>query len=241
MKVIKKPLCIIPAKGISKRVERKNIKLLAGKPLLSYTIEAALKSEVFSKICISSEDDKILAIAKKHDKNGEILALKRPMDLSSDDAQVKHVCKYILESFLKEGLKYSSFGVLLPTSPLRNEIDIKKAYNIFEKEDVECVMSVVSYSYPPQRAVWIKNKYIEPYFGLKYMKPTQKLDTLYRHDGGVIFCKTNSFLKNKGFYTNKILPYFIPKERAIDIDSSLEIKWAEFLLSQNIADVLHSL
>jgi len=235
MKIIKNPLCIIPARGGSKRLKRKNIKLLAGKPLLLYSIDSAIKSEIFNKICVSSEDDEILEIARKYKKNDKVLALKRPVELSADYIQVKSVCKYILEYFLNKGMKYITFGLLIPTSPLRNEEDIKEAYKIFKERNAECVMSVVPFYHPPQRAVWIKNKYIEPYFGLKYMKQTQKLDKLYRHDGSVIFCKSDLFLKKEGFYINKILPYFTPEERAVDIDSDLDLKWAEFLLSkQNI-------
>ncbi len=232
MRIIKDPLCIIPARGGSKRLERKNITILAGRPLLFYSIDSAVKSEIFDKICVSSEDNEILETARKYAKNNKILVLKRPAELSADNIQVKHVCKYLLEYFFNKGIKYTSFGVILPTSPLRNQGDIKEAYKIFKGKNAECVMSIVPFSHPPQRAVWVKNRYVEPYFGLKHMKQTQELDKLYRHDGAIIFCKSDSFLKNDGFYTNKILPYFIPKERTVDIDSPLDLKWAEFLLSK---------
>ena len=229
MELIKKPLCIIPAKGTSKRFKRKNIAFLAGKPLLSYSIETALNSGIFDKVCVSSEDDEILNLAKGYDK---VLASKRPSELSIDDVEVRHVCKYILEYFLQKNIEYTSFCVLLPTSPLRNKNDIIGAYNIFEENNAECVMSLVEYSYPPQRAVCVKDGYVKPYYGLENMKPTQKLEKLYRHDGSVLFCKSDSFMKNDGFYQNKIIPYFVPDERAVDIDSPMDLKWAEFLLSK---------
>ena len=148
MTLIEKPLCIIPAKGTSKRFKKKNIATLSGKPLLSYSIESAIDSKIFDKICVSTEDEKILKISKKYD----VLSLKRPTKLSKDDVQVKDVCKYLLEYFIKKDIEYSSFCVLLPTSPLRSKIDIIKSYKIFKENDAECVMSVVEYSYPPQRA-----------------------------------------------------------------------------------------
>lgn len=229
MKSIKKPLCIIPAKGTSKRFKRKNIAILAGKKLLSYSIESALDSGIFEKVCVSSEDKEILDTAKEY--NG-VLALKRPDELSTEFVEVRHVCKYILESFSKEGNKYESFCILLPTSPLRNKKDIIDSYKIFKEKDAECLMSVVAFSHPPQRAVYVKDGYVQPYFGVENMKPAQKLEKLYRHDGSILFCKSESFFKTDGFYENKILPYFIPEERAVDIDGPLDLKWAEFLLSE---------
>jgi CMP-N-acetylneuraminic acid synthetase len=224
-----RPLCIIPARGGSKRLPRKNIALLAGKPLLAYAIEAALESDVFDEICVSSEDDEILEVARGC---GAHLALKRPPELATDTAQVKHVCAHLLEHFAAKGLAYGEFAVLLVTSPLRISQDIKAAYEIFKREDTNYVMSLVPYSYPPQRAFRVANGYAEPCFGLEYMKQTQLLETLYRHDGSIIFAKSEAFLKAKEFYGTKVVPYFIPKERSVDIDSPLDLAWAEFLLSR---------
>jgi len=224
-----RPLCIIPARSGSKRLPRKNIALLAGKPLLAYAIEAALESDVFDKICVSSEDDEILEVARRC---GAHLALKRPLELSTDTAQVKHVCAHLLENFAAKGLAYAEFAVLLATSPLRMSQDIKAAYEIFKREDANYVMSLVPYSHPPQRAVRLSNGYAKAYFGLQYMKQAQFIDTLYRHDGSIIFAKSEVFLKEKEFYGTKVVPYFIPVERSVDIDSALDLAWAEFLLSR---------
>jgi len=224
----KKPLCIIPARGGSKRFQRKNIALLAGKSLLVYAIETALESNLFDRICVSSDDEGVLEIARKY---GTTSALKRPAELATDNIQVKHVCRYILDYFKKnKGINYAEFGLLLPTNPLRDTNDIRKAYKIFKKKDADCIMSLVPYTHPPQRAVWVNGKYAKPYFGLKYMKQTQLLVTLYRHDGSIIFCKSDTFLKEGEFYSDRVIPYFIPIERSVDIDTPLDLKWAEFLL-----------
>ena len=226
-----KPLCIIPARGGSKRLSRKNIALLSGKPLLAYAIEAAVESDIFGVICVSSEDDKILQIAQDCGAN---IALKRPSELATDAVQVRHVCAFILEYFKEQQKMFNEFAVLLPTNPLRTSQDIKAAYKIFNQEDANYVMSLVPYSHPPQRAVWVpkKKEYVEPYFGIKYMKQTQLLDPLYRHDGSIIFAKSEVFLKHKEFYGTKVVPYFIPEERSVDIDSALDLAWAEFILTQ---------
>ncbi len=226
--MVDKPLCIIPARGGSKRFPRKNVTPLAGKPLLAYTVETALESDIFDQVCVSSEDDEILEVARTY---GATLALKRPPELATDTAQVRHVCAYLLEDFATRGQIYAEFAVLLVTSPFRTVQDIKAAYDIFKREDANYVMSLTPYSHPPQRAVWNPKGYIEPYFGLQHMKQTQLLDTLYRHDGAIILAKSETFLKEREFYGTKVVPYFIPVERSIDIDSPLDLAWAEFLLS----------
>jgi CMP-N-acetylneuraminic acid synthetase len=224
-----RPLCIIPARGGSKRLPRKNVALLAGKPLLAYAIEAALESDVFDQVCVSSEDDEILETARVH---GTHLPLKRPPELATDTAQVRHVCAYLLEWFASQGRPYSEFAVLLVTNPFRTAKDIRAAYEIFKREDANYLMSLVPYSHPPQRAVRVSNGYVEPHFGPQYMKQAQLLDPLYRHDGSIIFARSAVFLREKEFYGTKVVPYFIPVERSVDIDSSLDLAWAEFLLSR---------
>lgn len=225
-----KPLCIIPARGGSKRFPRKNVALLAGKPLLAYAIEVALESGVFDQICVSSEDDEILKVGRLY---GAQLALKRPDELATDTAQVKHVCAYLLEYFASRGEPYTEFAVVLATSPLRTAQDIKAAYEIFKCEDANYVMSLVPYLHPPQLAVWVPHGYVEPYFGFQYMKQAQLLDSLYRHDGAIFFAKSEAFLRDKEFYGTKVVPYFIPVGRSVDIDSPLDLLWAEFLLSRS--------
>lgn len=228
MSLKKRPLCIIPARGGSKRLPRKNIIQLAGKPLLAYTIEKALKSNVFDKVCVSSEDNEILNIAREY---GAHVPLKRPLELATDKAQVKHVCTYLLEYFATHDSEYTEFAVLLPTSPFRTESDIKDAYKLFKKEDANYLLSLVPYSNPPQRAVWITDGYVKPFYGIQYMKQTQLLENLYYHDGSIIFAKTEIFLREREFYGTKVVPYFITQERSVDIDSQLDLAWAEFLLS----------
>jgi len=224
-----KVLCIIPARGGSKRLPRKNLALLAGKPLLVYTIEEALKSQVFDLVCVSSEDEEILEVARK---SGCHLALKRPLELAGDSVQVKQVCKYLLEYFSVQGKGYTEFALLLATSALRKSEDIKAAYDIFKREDANYVMSIVPFSHPPQQAVWVTDGYVKPYFGLKYMKQAQLLEPLYIEDGSVTFARTEAFLREGDFYGSKVVPYYIPAERSVDIDSRLDLEWAEFLLTR---------
>lgn len=229
MSVRNRPLCLIPARGGSQRLPRKNIALLAGKPLLAYAIEVARESHVFDTICVSSEDEEILEVAHEY---GADHVLQRPAELATETVQVKQVCVYLLEHFAAQGRAYAEFAVLLPTNPLRAAYDIQAAYELFKREDANVCMSLVSYAHPPQRAVWVPHRYVEPYFGLRHMQPTQLLDQTFRHDGSILFAKSEAFLREQEFYGSKVVPYFMPAERSVDIDSAFDLAWAEFLLSR---------
>ena len=228
-----RPLCVIPARGGSTRLPRKNLVLLAGKPLLAYAIEAARESSVFDMVCVSSEDDEILDVARGY---GADQVLQRPAELATETVQVKQVCVYLLEHWAAQGRVYSEFAVLLPTNPFRTAQDIQAAYELFKREEANYCMSLVPYSYPPQRAVWVPHRYVEPYFGRRYMQPAQLLDKTFRHDGSIIFAKSEAFLREQEFYGTKVVPYFMSLERSVDIDSSFDLAWAEFLLSRSGAN-----
>lgn len=224
-----RPLCIIPARGGSKRLPRKNIAPLLGKPLLAYALDAALESGLFELVCVSSEDEEILDAARRY---GAQAALSRPQELAGDKAQVKQVCVQVLEYFRDQGSAFTEFGVLLTTNPLRTAGDLVKAYRVFRDSGANYVMSLVPYAHPPQRAVWAPDSYVEPYFGLQYMKQTQLLDPLYRHDGSIIFAKSAVFLQEKEFYGSRVAPFFINPDHSVDIDNAQDLAWAEFLLTR---------
>ena len=225
------PIGIIPSRGGSKRFPRKNIALLKNKPLLAYSIEAALESKIFSEVCVSSEDDEILEIASDC---GATLVLKRPAILSSDRTPLKAVCDYLIDSFEKQGISYREFGLLLPTNPLRTAQDIRAAYQTFKNSSANFCMSVVKYSHPPQRAVCVRSGYVEPFWGHEFMTQTQNLEPLFRHDGSIIFANTRIFMDKKEFYGEKVAPFIISEDRSVDIDSRLDLDWAAFLLSKSI-------
>src|SRR3989344_8348542 len=156
-----KPLCIIPARGGSKRFPRKNIALLRGKPLLTYVIEAAKQSGVFDAVCVSSDDDEILKIAKE---SGADLLLQRPPELAADTARVPHVCADIVKRCAKEGTQYEAFGVMLPTSPLCTAEDVRAAFAIFAEGNAHYVPSVAPYDEPPQSAMSVRGNELKSFF-----------------------------------------------------------------------------
>lgn len=223
------PVCIIPARAGSKRLPRKNIKPLAGKPLLAYAIESALESGVFGRVCVSSDDDEILDVAREYGAE----AITRPDYLATDRAQVKDVCAHLLEQFAEQGQAYREFGLLLVTNPLRTANDVREAYRTFRDKEGDYLMSLVPFSHPPQRAVHVSGEgLVEPFFGLEYMTQTQELETLYRHDGAIVFAKVERFLEERKLYGSSVIPYFMPEERSVDIDTESDLRRAEFLLRE---------
>src|SRR3989344_8957535 len=139
-----KSLCVIPARGSSKRFPRKNVALFSGKPMLAFTIEAAKESGLFERVCVSSEDEEILSIAAQFGAE----PLKRPMELATDTSTVCDVCVSLLAHDAPD-----VFAVLQPTNPLLLPQHIRDAFGIFESKSADVVMSVVPYHFPPQHAV----------------------------------------------------------------------------------------
>lgn len=224
-----RPLCIIPARRGSRRFPGKHLAKLAGKPLVLYAIEAAQASGVFAELCVSSDDEDVLDLARAARVPH---VLRRPPALAADDVPVKDVCAHLLREFAGRGVRYRSFGVLLATCPFRTAGDLQAAYALFLREDAGVCMSLAPYVRAPQRAVWMPEGRVQPYFGHRYMVRTQLLDPLYYHDGSIIFAKTEPFLAHPEFYGDTAVGYLVPADRAVDIDAPMDLAWAEFLMAR---------
>lgn len=223
-------LAIIPARGGSKRFPRKNLAFLAGKPLLAHAIAAAKESRVFTTVLVSSEDEEILEAARRW---GADQARRRPESLATDTASVKEVCLHTLKELEAEGDFYPVFGILLTTNPLRSGEDVRRAYETFLASGKDALMSLVPYAHPPQRAVHLDDEgRVRPYWGHQYMTQTQRLEPLYRHDGSIFLARTRAFYRQPELYADEVAAFFQPVERSVDIDSPLDLQWAQFLLDQ---------
>jgi CMP-N-acetylneuraminic acid synthetase len=221
-------VAIIPARGGSKRLPRKNVRLLAGKTLVQHAIDAARDSGLFRRICVTSEDPEVLGLASVAGVDAQV----RPAELATDSAQVKQVCHDLIQRLEGEGDSFASFCVLLPTNPLRTGDDLRAAHAAFASADADILMSLVPFSHPPQRAVWAPTGLLEPYFGQEYMRPAQQIETLYRHDGSFIFARCEVFLREPEFYGRRVMPYWVEADASVDIDSALDLEFAEFLLER---------
>ena len=227
----KRILAIIPARGGSKGIPRKNIKLLAGKPLIAYTIEAALKSRYLDRVIVSTEDKEIAAISKKY---GAEIA-KRPQKLAVDKAEKRDIVFHVLKYLKREECELNIIVILQPTSPLRTVDDIDKAIELFLRNKCESVVSVCESGQSPYWSLKIKRGYLMPVFGEKCFKMIrQDLSKTYLPNGAIFISNFQTLDKYKSFYTNKILPFIMPMERSIDIDEEFDFWLNEQILKKGL-------
>jgi len=220
-------LAIIPARGGSKRLPRKNVLDLCGKPFIAWSIEAGLNGKYIDKVVVTSDDDEILDIAKKF--GAEII--KRPDELASDTATTFDAIKHTIDNLEK----YDYIILLQPTSPLRNEKHINEAIELLENKNADAVVSVCEMDHCP---LWSNtlpqdgkmNNFLRDEV---LNKRSQDLDKYYRLNGSIYICKTEKLLKNKGFFLkDNIFAYKMDRKSSIDIDEEIDFKMAQILLEK---------
>ena len=221
-------LCMILARGGSKRIPRKNIRHLNGKPLVCYTFEAAIKSACFSEIIISTDDDEVADLARSYN----ITVDRRPAHLCDDATKAVEVIYEYLSRSPKKNTK--NIAMLLPTCPFRKAEDIVAAVDIFNKHDgVMPLMAVTQYEFPPQLAVAIHegNDTIEMCDSDAYVTSTrtQSIQPLYHPNGAIYLSNTDGFIECKTFFQPKMLSYLMPAERSFDIDYPYQMRIAEIM------------
>jgi len=226
--MIQKIVAIIPARGGSKGIPRKNIRLLAGKPLIAYSIEAALNSKYINRIIISTEDKEIADISRKY--GAEVI--ERPEGLAKDNSQTIDVVKHVLEN-LKKNESYTPdiIALLQPTSPLRTKEDIDNGIELFVNNKCGSVISVCEAIHP---VYWtfIIEKYLKPIFSWKCFlnKRRQDLPKTYILNGAVYITSFDNLYKYNSFFNRKIIPYIMQFKNSIDIDEKVDFEFVEFLL-----------
>lgn len=223
-------LAIIPARGGSKGLPGKNIRDLHGKPLIAYTIEAALKSKRITKILISTDDEEIAEVCRKYVD----IPFMRPIELAQDDSLIVDTYLYSVDKVNKlYGEKHDVLVALLPTCPLRSSEDIDNAIKIFEQKEADSVISFYEAPHPMQ---WYRT--IDEGGVLRAVVPEgdrlanrQEEEKTYLPNGAIYVFKVE-LLKQKKYYSDKTFPYLMPAERSIDIDSLHDFKMAEFLMEK---------
>ncbi len=227
-------IAIIPARKGSKRLLGKNMRMLAGKPMLAHTLAAALNSNVFDRIILTSDSEEALILGESMG----VESIKRPDDLSTDTATLFEVCLNLLKSIEQ---KASCFALLQVSSPLRNSDDIRSAHEAFVSSGAECLMSISEYEYPPQWALWINpiktipHGYLCPYFDDTIKELRQNLVETYKHDGHIIMAKTEAFLKASDWLDMETVPWFTPPERAVDVDTLEQFEYVEWQMLKGTA------
>ena len=223
-------VALIPARKGSKRLPDKNTLSLAGKPLIAWTIEAALKSEYINEVIVSTDSEHIRQVSIKHGATAPFL---RPKSLSGDMATTDDVLLHAIKT-LK--LTQSDVLVLLqPTSPLRNSLDIDNALEEFKFEQVKGVVSVCECEHSP---LWSNslpdNLSMEGFLRDEITsKRSQDLPVYYRLNGAIYAYRVSYLLKHlKRYYSEAIRASVIPSERSVDIDNQLDFDFATFLMNK---------
>ena len=224
----KKVLSIIPARGGSKGLPRKNIIDLAGKPLIAWTIEASLNSKYITKTIVSSDDKEILDISTKYGSE----VIKRPDNLASDDATSESVVKHAIDCLKAMGEVFDIVVLLQPTSPLRNSKDIDEAFEVMFDSSATAVISVCEFDNKILKA-FIKNTsgFLKGVSNNKYpFMRRQDLPKVYIPNGAIYIIEIKLFSDNNSFLTNKSVNYTMSKNKSIDIDTLDDMKISEIFL-----------
>lgn len=218
---------IITARGGSKGVPKKNIKLLNGKPVIAYSIEESVKSNIIKETYVTTEDKKIGEISKKYGAK----VIDRPKELAQDNSTSVDVVLHSL-CYLEDNGELPDFFVLLqPTSPLRTKEDIENAIRLFIENECDALISVSQIDHSSMMSFEIQNKYLTPNCDEKFLnKRRQELPNYYCPNGAIYITTPHSLRKNKTFIPKKTIPYIMPQERSVDLDTEFDFKLTEFLL-----------
>ena len=223
-----KNIAVIPARGGSKRIIGKNIKIFHNKPMIAWVIELAQICERFEKIIVSTDCLKTAEISKSL---GAEVPFLRPKRISDDHTSVIEVMRHAIENFQSKDELYELVTLIYPTAPLMNVSDLKKAIRLIGEYDFS--MSVASYPYPIQRALILENQSNTIQMSKKsnFMKRSQDLRDYYHDAGQFIVGKTTSWLKKKPIVEGKTLPIIVPRLRVQDIDDEEDWNEAELKFS----------
>lgn len=228
-------LAIIPARGGSKRLPRKNVLNLAGKPLIAWSIEAGLKSKYIDEVMVTTDDDEIIDISKKI---GAKIPFKRPEKLSNDLATRPEVIRHTIEFYKNKLKKEFDYVVLLqPTSPLRNEKQIDEAIVYLFEKNGDAVVSVSEVEHPIywSGALPEDNDMSEFLDNVAVQSRSQDLPIYYRLNGAIYICNTQKFLEEGCvFLKENIYAYKMSQNSSVDIDTKIDFLLADLLLAEKM-------
>jgi N-acylneuraminate cytidylyltransferase/CMP-N,N'-diacetyllegionaminic acid synthase len=222
-------IAIIPARGGSKGVPGKNIKDLHGKPLIAYTIEAALEARSVSEVIVSTDDEEIAKVAEKY---GAKVPFLRPAALATDNAQAIDSYIYTVDRLNEEfGYDIDSFLVLLLTTPFRNGADIDASVKMFKEQSADSVISYVEECSPINGFKYLNDDNSFEHIFPEVLANRQEMRKAYIPNGA-IYVFTLDLLKKGTYFSDKSYAYVMPQSRSIDIDTLEDFAYAEFLLSR---------
>jgi CMP-N-acetylneuraminic acid synthetase len=223
------PVAIIPARAGSKGLPGKNLLTLCGKPLLAWTVEAAIASRSFFRVVVSTEDPETGRVAVS--LGAELV--DRPLALAQDDSSVIDVVLHAVDSLGVPRDSTRIVALLQPTSPLRDAEDIREALRLFQASDAASLVSVAPCSHPPQWALKLDDGKLRPAYGQEMLEMRrQELTPLYAPNGAIYLTRVRDLIRTRSFFMGGVLAYAMPAERSVDIDSELDLAVASALAAQ---------
>jgi CMP-N-acetylneuraminic acid synthetase len=226
----KEIIALIPARGGSKGFPRKNIAMLSGKPLISYSIQSAQKANLVSRVIVSTEDAEIAEVSRRYDSE----VMDRPVELAQDDTPTMSVIIWVLNQLETEGYFADAIVLLQPTTPLRTSQDIDAAIQLYTESDCQSVVSICRMEHSPYWSFKVENGFMKPLLGKKYLSMRrQSLPKIYLPNGALFISSPKVLYRIKSFYTPRTVPYIMPSERSIDIDSEKDLWLAETILQNS--------
>jgi len=227
-------MCAIPARGGSKRLLRKNVRELAGKPLIAYSIEAAGQSGLFSEIYVCTEDARIADVAVRY---GALVPRLMPEEICGDLVASHVPCQLLAAEIAKAGQSFESLLCLQPSSPLRSAEDIRGAVNHYLQGKFDFVVSVtpVDPHYFHWAVVPAGDPYWKMFFGTEYMKERPLLPVVCRPNGSIKIAKLSALSSLGNFFGERLGVFETPEERSVHVATEFDLRICEAILNRESA------
>ena len=221
-------LAVIPARGGSKRIPGKNVKLFGGKPMIAWSIEAVQRTGLFDRIVVSTDDKEIASIARKY---GADVPFVRPAELSDDHTSTAQVIAHAIEWHLKQDFHPIEICCIYATAPFLRSEDIMLGQKTLNQSDVDFAFSATSYAFPIQRAFKLREDgRIEMFEPSQFQVRSQDLPEAF-HDAGQFYWGTrDAWLSGAPIFGSKSAPVFLPRYRVQDIDTPEDWEQAELMM-----------
>jgi CMP-N,N'-diacetyllegionaminic acid synthase len=223
-------IAIISARSGSKGLPDKNIKELSGKPLMAYSIEAAIQSECFDDVMVSTDSEKYAEIARIY---GAKVPFMRSEATSSDTASSWDVVEEVLQGYEKMGKTFDTICLLQPTSPMRTSEDIKAAYSLYKEKNAIAVLSMTELEHPIEWCGKIDETLsLDRFHNKTEGVRRQDMGKSYRPNGAIYIISVPEFRKDRYLYRGGTYAYIMPQDRSVDIDTEFDFRFAEFLIGR---------
>jgi N-acylneuraminate cytidylyltransferase len=221
-------IAVIPARGGSKRIPRKNIKLFGGLPMIAWSIRAAIESRCFDHIIVSTDDDEIASVAKSY---GAEVPFIRPASLSDDHTATIPVIAHAIEWQSQHAIAATEVCCIYATAPFIQASDIQQGLHVLQSSGADYAFTVTSYAFPIQRAVRITSEQrLEMFQPEHFNTRSQDLEEAWHDAGQFYWGKAQAWLDGKPLFSRDGAPVLLPRHRVQDIDTAEDWERAEWLL-----------